>query len=351
MVLPKIALKDYSTQEVINIIKDMDEPLYRGEQVLDWIYKKKVLNIEVMTNLPLRLRERLKEEVEVSMLAVKDKLVSSKDNTVKYLFETLDNELLECAVMKQEYGNTVCVSSQVGCGLGCVFCASTRGGLVRNLTPGEMLEQVIMAEKYLECGDRIKNIVVMGMGEPLYNLENLLKFLKTANDSRGLGIGWRNITISTAGIAPKIVEFAREKLPVTLAVSLHAPEDELRTSLMPINRKYPLKKLLDSCKIYIEKVGRRITFEYVLLKGINDTPETAEKLAHLLTDILCHVNLIPANPVGEEGITKPGKKRVREFREMLEANNIPVSIRKERGEDIEGACGQLRRRAYNGKQA
>lgn len=340
----KIRLKDCSPLEVKDLIKDFKEPPYRAEQILDWVYKKKVLNIDEMTNLPLDLRERLKEKLQLNMLEIKEKLVSPKDATVKYLFETLDGELLECAVMKQDYGNTVCISSQIGCGLACVFCASGKGGLVRNLSPGEMLDQVIIAEKYLAPDEKIKNIVVMGMGEPLHNLSNLLAFLKTANDAAALGVSYRNITVSTAGIAPKILEFAAEKLPVTLAVSLHAPDDETRSKLMPVNKKYPLKGLLDSCKAYVDKTGRRITFEYILLAGVNDSRDKAYQLSQLAKGLLCHVNLIPANNIGRASIKRPHKKQIRDFFNILEQNNVSVSIRKERGEDIDGACGQLRRR-------
>lgn len=342
----KIILKNYSPQEVINFIKDLNQPSYRADQILDWAYKKKVLQFDEMKNLPASLKNVLKTEVQLITLQMEDKMVSAKDGTVKYLFRTLDDELLECAVMKQDYGITVCISSQIGCGLSCKFCASTKNGFVRNLSTGEMLDQVILAEKYLKEEERIKNIVVMGMGEPLYNLGNLNKFLKTANDRKGLGISLRNIAVSTAGIVPKIIELAEEKLPITLAISLHAPDDKTRSKIMPINNKYPLAALLEACKTYVDQVGRRITFEYILLADINDRNEDAEKLVHLLSGLLCHVNLIPVNPIGEEGIKRPDKKRIKEFYEIISAKNISVSIRKERGEDIDGACGQLRRRFY-----
>ncbi len=340
----KTKLKDYSPQKVIDLIKNMNEPSYRGDQILDWVYKKKVFNVDEMTNLPTGLKEKLRRELQVNTLSMEEKLVSPKDGTVKYLFTTLDNELLECAVMKQDYGNTVCISSQIGCKLGCVFCASTQGGLVRNLSAGEMLDQVILGEKYLGREEKIKNIVVMGMGEPLYNLQNLIKFLKTTNDPKGLGISLRNITVSTAGIAPNIIKLGKEKLPITLAVSLHAPDNETRSKLMPINKKYSLEEVLDSCKLYINKTGRRVTFEYILLAGVNDSREKAQKLVRLISGLLCHVNLIPANSVGREDINKPDKKRVKDFYDVVQSKNISVSIRKERGQDIDGACGQLRRR-------
>ncbi len=340
----KIGLKNYLPDEVNRLIKELGEPSFRADQILDWIYKKKVSNWEDMTNLPIKLREKFKSELQVDLLTIEDKSISGKDGTEKYLFKTMDDKLLECSVMKQSYGNTVCVSSQIGCGLSCKFCASSRGGLIRNLTTGEMLDQVIMAERNLETDARINNIVVMGMGEPLYNLNNLVKFLKLANDPKGLLISMRNITVSTAGIAPKIEDFSREKLPVTLAVSLHAPDNETRSKLMPINDKYSIEDILDSCKIYIDKVGRRITFEYVLIQGINDSQEKASQLATLLKGLLCHVNLIPANPIGNEDIKRPDKKSIQDFYRVLEDRKISVSIRKERGSDIEGACGQLKSR-------
>jgi len=343
----KIPLKDYSPAEVSRLFLDMNEPAYRADQLLDWIYQKKVLHAEEMSNLPVSLREKLKQEVQLNMLSIKEKIVSPKDKTIKLLLETLDNHLIESAVMRQDYGNTVCVSSQIGCGLACVFCASAKGGLVRNLSPGEMLDQVILAENALaeiEKEEKIKNIVVMGMGEPLNNLRSLVKFLETANNPQGLGISLRNVTVSTAGIAPRIVKFAESKLPVTLAVSLHAPDNETRSKLMPINQKYPIQEVLDACKTYMEKVGRRITFEYILLAGVNDSNAKAKKLAQRLKGLSGHVNLIPANPVGDQNIKKPSKVRLKEFYQILSNHNIPVSIRKERGEDIDGACGQLRRR-------
>jgi len=264
-------IKDYSIQEVVELIKNMNQPSYRADQLLEWVYGKKVLYLEEMSNLPVSLREELKEKILINTLEVKEKRVSPRDGTEKYLLRALDGELLECAVMKQEYGNTVCVSSQVGCGLACVFCASAKGGLVRNLSPGEMLDQVILAEKHLDGSGKIKNIVVMGMGEPLLNLSGLVRFLKTANHSRGLGLGFRNMSVSTAGIPPKMEEFAREEMPVTLAVSLHAPDNETRSQIMPVNKKHPVEEVLEACRNYIEKVGRRATFEYMLVDGFNET--------------------------------------------------------------------------------
>lgn len=342
----KIVLKDYLPQEIRKLIQEMNEPSYRAEQILDWMYKKKAINFAEMTNLPSSLRDKLALDAELITLQLAEKVTSSKDGTEKFLFKTRDNEFIECALMKQDYGNTICVSSQIGCGLGCVFCASAKGGLVRNLSVGEMIDQVILAEKKMSGKDKINNIVVMGMGEPLHNLSNLLKFLEMLNSDDGLGISFRNITVSTAGIAPQIVELAVKRLPITLAVSLHASDNETRSTLMPINKKYPLEELLASCKLYVDKVGRRITFEYILLKDINDSVKQAKDLVHLLEGMLCHVNLIPANQATERELLRPPQKRIKEFHNILDKNGIPVSIRREQGADIEGACGQLRRRYY-----
>ena len=339
-------IKDYSPQKLVNIIEEMGEPSYRAGQVLSWLYTKKVSRFEEMTNLPAGLRERLEERFAIDSLTVKEKFVSPRDGTVKYLFAARDGHLLECAVLRQDYGNTVCVSSQIGCGLGCVFCASTEGGLARNLTAGEMLDQFILGEKGFDDAEKIKNIVVMGMGEPLNNLNELLKFLRTANNPKGLGIGYRNITVSTAGIVPKILELAKENLPITLAVSLHAPDNETRSRLMPVNKKYPVETVMDSCQKYFEVTGRRVSFEYTLMAGQNDSPSQAQGLVKLIKekDMAAHINLIPVNPAGREGIKSPSREIVKRFYEIIESGGVSVSIRRERGKDIEGACGQLRRR-------
>ena len=344
----KKAIKNLSIDEVKYLIKEMDVPSYRADQILDWLYKKKAVEFDEMTNLPNNLRENLKDELEINSLTLVKKMVSNEDGTEKFLFKTQDDELLECALMKQDYGNTICVSSQIGCGLACAFCASSKGGFVRNLTSGEMLDQFILSEKYLDDQENIKNIVVMGMGEPLYNYSNLIKFLKTVNNEKGLGISYRNVTVSTCGIVPKIIKLSEEKLPITLAISLHAPDDMTRSKLMPINEKYSIKDILDSCKIYIDKVGRRVTFEYILIKGVNDSTKKAKDLSRLLKGLLCHVNLIPVNPIDEFNMNRPDQKQINDFYEILKQNKISVSIRRERGTDIEGACGQLRSKYSHG---
>ncbi len=339
-------IKDFSPQKLVKLIGEMGEPAYRANQVLSWLYKNKVTGFEEMTNLPAGLRERLAERFVIDSLTVKERLVSPKDGTVKYLFSALDGHLLESAVLRQDYGNTVCVSCQIGCGLGCVFCASTDGGLARNLSAGEMLDQFILGEKGLGGAEKIKNIVVMGMGEPLNNLGELLIFLRTANNPKGLGIGYRNITVSTAGIVPKILELANENLPINLAVSLHASDNETRSRLMPVNKKYPVETLIDACQKYFAATGRRVTFEYALMAGLNDSPLQAKGLVKLVKekDMAAHINLIPVNPAGREGIKSSSGEIVNRFYEIIDNGGITVSIRRERGKDIEGACGQLRRR-------
>ena len=341
---PIIHLKNYLPSEMSELVKTWKLPPYRGDQILEWLYQKKISCADEMTNLPKGLREQINNEAIIVSLELAEKLTSPRDGTEKFLFKTEDGELIECTVMKHDYGNTVCVSSQIGCNMACLFCASTKGGLVRNLSSGEMLDQVILAEKHLEKTMRINNIVVMGMGEPLQNLYNLLRFLRTSQHPQGLGISFRNITVSTAGIPPRIIDLADEKLPLTLAVSLHAADNHTRNKLMPINKNYPLEKVMEACIYYLEKTQRRITFEYVLMADINDSPQQAKELAELIKKMLCHVNLIPANPIKEANIKKPSLDKVKEFANILEQHGVSVSIRKEKGTDIEGACGQLRRR-------
>lgn len=340
----KKKIKNFTVKEVYEYISSLKEPNFRAKQLLDWIYEKKVSDFEEMTNIPLALRNRLKEDLEINTLTLADMLSSEKDDTIKFLYQLEDGEVIETVVMKHDYGNTVCISSQVGCKMGCSFCASTAGGYVRDLTSGEMLDQVIISENYLSASEKIKNIVVMGMGEPLLNYSNLLRFLKLANDPLGLDISFRNITVSTVGIVPGIYELAKEKLPLTLAISLHAPDNLTRSRLIPINEKYPIEEVITACEKFINSVNRRITFEYILIEGVNDTHKQALELASLIKGMLCHVNLIPANPVGGLGHKGSSREKLKNFYDILENEKIPVSIRKERGTDIEGACGQLRRR-------
>ncbi|MBR5505637.1 MAG: 23S rRNA (adenine(2503)-C(2))-methyltransferase RlmN, partial [Clostridia bacterium] len=274
-------------------------------------------------------------------LEIVKKLVSAIDNTKKYLFKLHDGNMVESVVMYYKHGITVCISSQVGCAMGCRFCASTIGGLVRSLSSGEILEQVIYAQK--DIGERISNIVMMGIGEPLANFHNVKKFLKNVNDERGLNIGYRHISLSTCGVVPNILELAKEKLPITLSISLHSPVDSERSSIMPINDKYNISTLIDACKQYQQQCGRRISFEYAIIKDVNDSIDDAKKLASLLKGIMCHVNVIPVNNVEENSYQKPDAAKIKSFCDCLESKGITATVRRELGSDINASCGQLRK--------
>jgi 23S rRNA (adenine2503-C2)-methyltransferase len=293
-----------------------------------------------MANLPKELRNKLDENAELKKLKVLNIQKSKKDGTRKYLFELRDGNSIESVFMKYKFGNTVCISSQAGCLMGCRFCASTINGLQRNLTAGEMSDQVISIERDTE--EKISNIVVMGTGEPFNNYENLSKFLRNIHEKEGLNVGMRNITVSTCGLIKKMLEFAKDFPQVNLAVSLHAPNDTIRNKIMPINKRYPLEELLAASRTYVAKTGRRITFEYALVKGINDGEQNAKELAERLRGINCHVNLIPLNQVKETGLHGTERKESELFREVLERHGIQVTIRRELGSDIDAACGQLR---------
>lgn len=296
-----------------------------------------------MTNLPENFRKALSEKYRSGKLAVKAKLCSKEDDTVKYLFGLGDGNLVESVLMKYKYGFSACVSTQVGCKMGCTFCASTKAGFVRNLTAGEILGQIVSMNSDMNI--RIGHVVLMGIGEPLDNYDNVLDFLRKAQDENGLGISYRNISLSTCGLAEKVLELAEEKLPITLSISLHSPFDAQRSEMMPVNRKYPLDKLLDACNIYTLSTGRRITYEYALIEGVNDTKEHAAQLISLLRGKLCHVNLIPVNKVEGTGYEKASKKNIMTFKEMLEKGGVNATVRRTLGQDIEAACGQLRRSA------
>ena len=300
------------------------------------------------------LREKIAESSEWHLPRIERKLVSGIDGTVKYLFSLADGNCVESVVMKYKYGNTVCISSQVGCRMGCRFCASTIGGKVRDLSPGELLGQVIAAEK--DCGEKIGGIVLMGIGEPLDNYENVLKFLRLVNAPEGLNIGYRHISLSTCGLVPKIYDLQKENLPITLSISLHAPDDETRSAIMPVNRRYGVSELLAACRSYFQATGRRLSFEYTLIAGKNDSPEQAKKLAKVLNAGLrsrtetmpIHVNLIPVNEVKETGFRQTDRAAVKKFAAILEENGIRATLRRTLGADINASCGQLRR-ANSGK--
>ena len=331
------------------VTETLGEPKFRAKQVFGWIYggraKDGSLRIgaesfEEMNNLPKTLREKLAERACLMQLSVLREQVSKLDGTRKFLFVLPDGNAIESVFMKYKFGNSICVSSQAGCRMGCRFCASTIGGLKRNLTPGEIAGQILAAQR--QTGERISHVVVMGTGEPFDNYDNLAAFIRIINDRNGLDIGMRNITVSTCGLVPKISQFAEDFPQVNLAISLHAANDEMRSEIMPVNKKYPMETLLAACREYTEKTSRRITFEYTLVKGVNDSPEHARALASRLRGLLCHVNLIPLNKVEETGYDTTERGAVLGFQKILNEKGIPSTIRRELGDDIDTACGQLR---------
>ena len=327
-------------------LAQLGQPAYRAEQVFAWLHRG-ARSFEEMTNLSKALRKTLAETFDLTPPEVVRKQVSRLDGTIKYLFRLSDGNCVETVLMRYHHGNTVCISSEVGCAMGCAFCASTLGGLVRRLTPGEMVDQVRFAG--LDSGLPISNIVLMGIGEPLDNYDNVLKFLRLVNDPRGLNIGMRHISLSTCGLVPRIRQLAEENLQLTLSVSLHAPTDAVRSQIMPVNRAYPVAALLDACRDYCRKTSRRISFEYAMIRGVNDTPEMAEKLAELLGGLLAHVNLIPLNDVAESPLKPSTRAAVAAFQKKLEERGIPATVRRTLGGDIDASCGQLRRK-YEAKE-
>lgn len=314
---------------------------FRARQIYQWLHEKLVVDFDEMTNLPKNLREQLKERFVLTALEPVDVLVSQIDGTRKYLFRLADGNVIESVWMQYHHGNSVCISSQVGCRMGCRFCASTLDGLARNLTAAEMLEQIYRIQSM--TGERVSNIVIMGSGEPMDNYDNFVRFVRLISDERGLHISQRNITVSTCGIVPGIQKLAREDLQITLALSLHAPNDSVRRSLMPVANRYPLEEVLAACREYFQVTGRRLTFEYSLVRGVNDNLEEARALAALIKDMHGHVNLIPVNPIKERDYVQSEKTAIYEFKNYLEKNGINVTIRREMGRDIGGACGQLRK--------
>lgn len=336
-----IDLKDLEFCELEAFLKELGEPKFRAKQIFSWL-NKGVTGFDEMTNISKSTREKLSEKSYISTLKIREKYVSRIDKTTKYLFELPDGNCIESVVMYYNHGISICISSQVGCRMGCNFCASTIGGLYRSLSPAEILNQVIFAQK--DIGERISNIVMMGIGEPLDNFENVVKFLKNVNHEDGLNIGYRHISLSTCGIVPKIYELAKCEFPITLSVSLHAPNNEIRSSIMPINKKYPIEELIGACKDYIKTTTRRISFEYSLISGVNDSMENADELASLLKGMLAHVNLIPVNKIEERDYKKGNKKQINDFCERLNKRGINATIRRELGSDIQASCGQLRKK-------
>lgn len=316
------------------------ESKFRAKQVFDWIYKGKE-SFDEMKNIPQGTKDKLKEKFYLEYPTVIGNLTSISDGTRKFLLTLKDGNIIECVVMRHKHGNTICVSTQVGCRMGCKFCASTLDGRIRNLTAGEILSEVIIATKLL--GERISNIVLMGSGEPLDNYDEVMKFLELVNAEYGLNIGQRHITLSTCGLVPKIYDMADKEMQVTLAISLHSVTDESRKQIMPIAKKYSIKEIMEACNYYIEKTNRRVTFEYALLKGVNDNVDTANALGNLLKGMLCHVNLIPVNEIKENDFKKPSKEDIEIFRQVLSSYGVEATVRQEKGADINAACGQLRR--------
>lgn len=340
-------IKSMQEEELIDFIVSIGEKKFRAEQIYGWLHNKLVNNFEDMKNLSVTLKNKLADNSYIPNIEILD-IKKSNDGTAKYLFELEDGQVIETVLMSYKHGNSVCISSQAGCRMGCKFCASGINGLVRNLTPAEMLEQIYAVER--ESDSPISNIVVMGTGEPFDNYDNLIKFINIINSKKGKNIGQRNITISTCGIVPKIYDFADLHLGVNLAISLHAPNDEIRQSIMPIVNKYTYEELMGACKYYILKTNRRITFEYALIKGVNDSKEDAYILAGRLKGMLCHVNLIPMNRVDEKPYEKSEDKAVRLFKDVLDSKKITTTIRRSLGDDVDAACGQLRK-TYSSKKS
>ncbi len=333
-------LKSMTLEELGELFKSLGQPAFRAKQVFTWLHRG-VTSFDEMTNIPKDLRQALSQTCFISYPTVERKQVSREDGTIKYLWKLLDGNCVETVLMRYRHGNTVCVSSQVGCRMGCAFCASTLGGKVRDLTPAEILDQVLFTQ--LDSGEPISNIVMMGIGEPLDNFDNVLRFLELVNHPDGLNIGMRHISLSTCGLIEKIDKLAEYRLQLTLSVSLHAPDDVTRSSIMPVNRSVGVDKLMETCRRYFEKTGRRISFEYAMIDSVNDSDAQADLLADYLEGTGSHINLIPLNHV-EESPLKPSR-RVRQFQKRLEDRGLTVTVRRKLGGDIDASCGQLRRKA------
>lgn len=338
---------DFNLEGLKLWMEENGEGKFRAKQIFEWIYKKGVFNFDDMTNISKNTKDKLKNYFYIGVPEIADKYISSIDGTQKFLFQYKDGNIIESVIMKYKHGNSICVSTQVGCKMGCKFCASTVGGIVRNLTYGEIAGQILKAQA--EIGERISNVVLMGSGEPLDNYDNVIQFIEFINSDDGLNIGQRHITLSTCGIVPKIKELADKKLQITLAISLHAPNDDIRKNMMPIANKYSLSELMDACRYYFMKTNRRITFEYALVKGVNDKKENARELCDLLKGLLSHVNLIPINEIKENDYKKSNIEDINIFKDTLTRCGIETTIRREMGSDINAACGQLRKNYIESK--
>ena len=334
-------VKSMTMEELKEFMTKIGEKPFRAKQIYAWLHQQLVTSWDEMTNLSKSLREKL-SAYPITALTQADVRISKIDGTRKYLFRLEDGNVIESVLMRYKHGNSVCISSQVGCRMGCRFCASTLDGLVRGLTPSEMLDQIYQIGR--DTGERVSNVVVMGTGEPMDNFDNLLKFIELLTDENGLNISQRNVTVSTCGIVPRMRELADKKLQITLALSLHASTQEKRLELMPVANKYEIHEVIDACKYYFEQTGRRVTFEYSLVGGVNDTDEDVRNLCRLIKGINCHVNLIPVNPIKERDYVQPDVRVTTGFKNKLEKNGINATIRREMGRDIDGACGQLRKR-------
>lgn len=334
-------IKDLSYEELESYVTGCGLPKFRAGQIFEWVYKD-AASFADMTNLPKGLIQQLEKDFYIGRARIEAMQHSKSDNTRKYLLCFEDGNAVECVLMDYSYGKTICISTQIGCRMSCKFCASTEGGLVRSMTSGEMIEEVMAVSR--DIGERIGNIVLMGTGEPFDNYEQVMKFIRTVNHSKGLNIGQRHITLSTSGIVPRIYDFADEGLQCTLAISLHGAEDETRSKIMPVNRKYNIQKLMEACEYYIKATNKRVTFEYALIKDFNDSIKDAHKLGTLLKGMLCHVNLIPVNKVEGKEFEKTSKDKVNAFKNVLESYGVETTVRRELGSEIDAACGQLRQK-------
>ena len=338
-------IKDYNLDELTKELEKLGEKKYRAEQIFKWLYVERVKSFDEMTNLSLELREKLKSNFDICNFKIVKKLVS-KDGTIKYLFELADKNAIESVLMEYHFGKSVCVSSQIGCKMGCKFCASTGIPFIRSLTSGEIVEQIIAIEN--DTNSKISNVVFMGIGEPMDNFENVLNAISILNNPKGLNIGARHISVSTSGVVPRIYEFADKDIQCTLSISLHSADDEIRSSMMPVNNAYNIEELMKACRYYIKKTNKRISFEYALAKDNNDNLKDAQKLVDLLQGMLCHVNLIPINKIENGNYQKSSLENIIKFRDYLNDHGIVATIRRELGSDINAACGQLRRQNLGG---
>ena len=342
----KIDIRSMNIAELTELLTELQQPKFRAAQLFKWL-QSGVENFDEMTNIPKNLREALAEKYYIANVEIERKFVSLIDGTVKYVYKLFDGEYIESVLMKYEHGYTVCISTQVGCRMGCSFCASGINGLYRNLTPSEMLAQIMKASK--DNNIRVSNVVMMGMGEPLDNFENSVKFLQLVSDDDGLNIGLRHISLSTSGVVSGIDKLKEYNFPITLSISLHAPNDKIRDSMMRVNKKWNIDALLKACREYQKVTTRRISFEYALIDGVNDTDDCADELAKRLRGIMCHVNLIPANPVKENSFKKPDKQKIIRFCDRLIKNGVNATVRRTLGADIDASCGQLRRKVKEGE--